>query len=139
MKRVEIKLENGHLNFAAQLSFTRETTLRFALSFFFFYFLVGGFASLFSRIYISFHLVYFLIFLSFPSILINSNIFMRFLIFYAKYFQIDKHFAQMRQILWSKYFLWVTMIHIFYYKFLCWITCIDRNLFYRFYTFTWES
>lgn len=36
MKRVEIKLENRHLNFAAQLSFTRETTLRFALSFFFF-------------------------------------------------------------------------------------------------------
>lgn len=46
MKRVEIKLENRHLNFAAQLSFTRETTLRFALSFFF-YFFVEGFAFLF--------------------------------------------------------------------------------------------
>lgn len=46
MKRVEIKLENRHLNFATQLSFTRETTLRFALSFFF-YFFVEGFAFLF--------------------------------------------------------------------------------------------
>lgn len=46
MKRVEIKLENRHLNFAAQLSFTRETTLRFTLSFFF-YFFVEGFAFLF--------------------------------------------------------------------------------------------
>lgn len=50
MKRVEIKLENRHLNFAAQLSFTRETTLRFALSFFF-YFFVEGFAFLFHCIF----------------------------------------------------------------------------------------
>lgn len=50
MKRVEIKLENRHLNFAAQLSFTRKTTLRFALSFFF-YFFVEGFAFLFHCIF----------------------------------------------------------------------------------------
>lgn len=72
MKRVEIKLENRHLNFAAQLSFTRETTLRFALSFFFFYLFVEGFAFLFHYIFFFFYIL---------SILINfsSKIFIRFL------------------------------------------------------------
>lgn len=70
MKRVEIKLENRHLNFAAQLSFTRETTLRFALSFFFFISLLKDS-----------HSSFIIFFFYFSSILINfsSKIFIRFL------------------------------------------------------------
>lgn len=64
MKRVEIKLENSHLNFAVQLSFMRETTLRFALSFFF-YFLVEG--SLF-------HYIFFLLLAKFLIFLFLVNL-----------------------------------------------------------------
>lgn len=82
MKRVEIKLENRHLNFAAQLSFTRETTFRFI--FFFFYFFVEGFAFLFHCIFFYFSRNSWSF--SFSSILINfsSKIFIRFL--QLKYF-----------------------------------------------------
>lgn len=131
MKRVEIKLENRHLNFAAQLSFTRETTLRFALSFFF-YFFVEGFAFLFHCIFFYFSRNSWSFF--FSPILINfsSKIFKRFLQF--KYFMrnISKLINMFRTSVSdlmtgtkSESFL---CHDIYFYIFLCELR-IERNLF----------
>ena len=103
MKRVEIKLENRHLNFAAQLSFTRETTLRFALSFFFFIFLLKDS-----------HSSFIIFFFYFSSILINfsSKIFIRFLYNLNILYKIFR--TQVCHILLNRNHIFV-MIYIFIY------------------------
>lgn len=104
MKRVEIKLENRHLNFAAQLSFTRETTLRFALSFFFFISLLKDSHSSF--------IIFFFFYIS--SILINfsSKIFIRFLYNLNILYKIFR--TQVCHILLNRNHIFV-MIYIFIY------------------------
>lgn len=123
MKRVEIKLENSHLNFAVQLSFMRETILRFALSFFFiscwriplslyffFYFSRNSWSFSFSSILINFSSK---IFITIPIIQI----------FYANIFKLVNIFrTNMLNLFFSS--LWYIFLYIF-----VWITCIDRNLF----------
>lgn len=131
MKRVEIKLENRHLNFAAQLSFTRETTLRFALSFFF-YFFVEGFAFLFHCIFFYFSRNSWSF--SFSPILINfsSKIFKRFL--QLKYFM--RNISKLINIFRTSVSDLMTgtksesfLCHdIYFYIFLSEL-CIERNLF----------
>lgn len=103
MKRVEIKLENRHLNFAAQLSFTRETTLRFALSFFFFISLLKDS-----------HSSFIIFFFYFSSILINfsSKIFIRFLYNLNILYKIFR--TQVCHILLNRNHIFV-MIYIFIY------------------------